>query len=441
MIITKLKFLKPLAYLILFVVCSSCSGTRNISRSFEKDQAFKQGFSGLVVFDPATNKVIYERNAEKYFTPASNVKLLTFYTGLKILGDSVPAFKYGVKNDTLIFKGTGDPSFLNPDLPNSKVFDFLKKSDKKLFFHPPVETEAFFGPGWSWDDYNSYYSVERTAFPVYGNRMNFSVSPGQNDFNVIPRVFRDSVKISNSKIPSERSLYFRREQGNNRVTYTTGSAPKMYEQDVPFKYSSELLVKILSDTLEQEVRILKDLPMNFSLNRELFSISADSLYKRMLEVSDNFIAEQILLLSAQRIADTLLAGIAIDHMKENFLKDLPDEVYWVDGSGLSRYNLVTPRSMVKLLSKIYKEVPQERLFNMLATGGKSGTLKNSYAAEEPYVFAKTGTLRNNHSLSGFLKAKSGKVLIFSFMNSNYTVPTSELKKQMEIILLELYKNN
>lgn len=97
--------------------------------------------------------------------------------------------------------------------------------------------------------------------------------------------------------------------------------------------------------------------------------------------------------------------------------------------------------MIQLLLKIQKEIPQERLFNLLATGGKSGTLKTSYVAPQPYIFAKTGTLRNNHSLSGYLKAKSGKILIFSFMNSNYTVPTPEIKTQMELILRDFYEKH
>src|SRR5690606_3103386 len=153
------------------------------------------------------------------------------------------------------------------------------------------------------------------------------------------------------------------------------------------------------------------------------------------------LAEQILMMASQSLSDTLSSDIAIDHMLNNYLLDLPDEPQWVDGSGLSRYNLVTPRTMISLLLKIKEEVPQERLFNILATGGVSGTLKNNYVADEPYIFAKTGTLRHNHSLSEYLRAKSGKVLVFSLMNSNYTVPTNVLKSQMELILRQLYENN
>src|SRR5690606_38308501 len=83
--------------LIVFLF-SSCSTTKLTTDSFENSAALKQGFHGLAVFDPQTNKMIYAHNAEKYFTPASSIKLFTLYTGLKVLGDSVPAFHYFVRN-------------------------------------------------------------------------------------------------------------------------------------------------------------------------------------------------------------------------------------------------------------------------------------------------------------------------------------------------------
>ncbi len=436
----KAPFYRLHSYIFIFfsLLFISCSTPRLATQSFKESPAFSQGFAGLAVFGPQENKMIYEYNAEKYFTPASNVKLLTFYTGLKLLGDSVPALLYVVQNDSLLLMGTGDPSFLNPDLPESSVLKFLETRNEKLFYLQPSEEEKYFGPGWSWDDYNSYYSVERTSFPIYGNRVNFVLNSGK-ELEVFPKRFQDSlITQSNSPISSPG---IKRDMTTNSFIYTPYTSSRDLDQNIPFKYSSELLVNLLRDTLGKEVRILREFDISGKQTKMLYSIPSDSLYKRMMEVSDNFIAEQILLMVSQQLTGEQKTDNAIDHMLKTHLADLPDAPKWVDGSGLSRYNLITPRSVIKLLLKIKEEVNEERLFNMLATGGKTGTLKNNYAAPVPYIFAKTGTLRNNHSLSGYLRAKSGKILLFSFMNNNYTVPTNDLKAQMEIILWDFYENN
>jgi len=168
-------------------------------------------------------------------------------------------------------------------------------------------------------------------------------------------------------------------------------------------------------------------------------VPVDSLYKVMMQESDNFIAEQLLLMCSQALSDTLQPEIAIRYIKKNFLQDLKDEPRWVDGSGLSRYNLFTPRSVVHLWKKIYERVPRERLFSLLATGGKAGTIKNWYYGKEPYIFGKTGSLSNNHCLSGYLVTKKGKTLIFAFMNNNFTTPVNDIRRNMENILRSVYE--
>ncbi|MEZ4905803.1 MAG: D-alanyl-D-alanine carboxypeptidase [Spirosomataceae bacterium] len=177
--------------------------------------------------------------------------------------------------------------------------------------------------------------------------------------------------------------------------------------------------------------------------KTLYSLPVDAMYRRMLQESDNMMAEQIMLMVAAQI-DANNAGFdtekGIDYAKKQLLADLPDEPIWKDGSGLSRYNLFTPRSIIKLLAKIYAKVPdQERLFGLMPIGGKAGTIRNQYKNKPPFVFAKTGTLSNNYSLSGYLRTKKGKILLFSLMNTHFTRPTSEIRREVERILTEIYE--
>jgi serine-type D-Ala-D-Ala carboxypeptidase/endopeptidase (penicillin-binding protein 4) len=172
----------------------------------------------------------------------------------------------------------------------------------------------------------------------------------------------------------------------------------------------------------------------------VYGILTDSLYSIMMQESDNFIAEQLLLMCAGIVRDSLKTETAIEYALENYLNDLPDKPIWVDGSGLSRYNLFTARTIVKVWEKIYELVPRERLFPLLATGGVNGTLKKWYKAEEPFIFGKTGTLSNNHALSGFLVTKTGKVLIFAFMNNNYVATTNDIRSNMQNILYWIRDN-
>jgi D-alanyl-D-alanine carboxypeptidase/D-alanyl-D-alanine-endopeptidase (penicillin-binding protein 4) len=158
----------------------------------------------------------------------------------------------------------------------------------------------------------------------------------------------------------------------------------------------------------------------------------------MMQPSDNFIAEQLLMHCAAVLSDTINPEIAIRYMQQNHLNDLPDPLVWVDGSGLSRFNLFTPRSIVKVWEKLYQTIPRERLLPLLAIGGKTGTIKNYYKNEPPYIYGKTGTLSNNHTLSGYLITKKGRTLIFSFMSNNFTVPVKEVRDYMEGILKDIY---
>src|SRR5699024_5458439 len=106
----------------------------DLATMMDTSSVFSGQFTGFALYDPEAKQMIYAENEHRYFTPASNTKLFTFYTGLKLLPNRVPALKYTVRGDSLIFWGTGDPSFLQTDYGNGNVYTFLKKWSGNLYF-------------------------------------------------------------------------------------------------------------------------------------------------------------------------------------------------------------------------------------------------------------------------------------------------------------------
>ncbi|HEX6890513.1 MAG TPA: D-alanyl-D-alanine carboxypeptidase [Chryseolinea sp.] len=419
-------------WLCCLSVIVSCSPLkRNLDKKFKDTEHLFQDHTGFMLYDLAERKTIYEYNAAKYFTPASNTKIFTLYASLNILRDSIPALKYEVSGDTLFFWGTGDPSFLYHNVfDNGRTYSFLKNTEKILCFSSNNFQTTSFGAGWAWDDYNDYYSAERSPLPVYGNV--FSVKYDGSQVAIEPPYFMKNLSFGHE----ESSPKLIRNVDNNGFKFYPSSSTT-FETDIPFKVDAALTSELVMDTLKKDVR-QADRPLPQTA-RILYSIPADSLYRVMMQDSDNFIAEQLLLICAGVLSDTLKPEIAIKYTIDNFMTDLPDRPLWVDGSGLSRYNLFTPRSIVRLWEKIYELVPRDRLFALLAVGGKSGTIKNWYKTDRPYIFGKTGSLSNNHSLSGYLVTRKGKTLIFSFMNSNFTVSGSDVRRNMQTILNSIYE--
>ena len=423
---------KALFSLCCLSVIFSCSPVkRTLEKKLKDTENLFQDHTGFMLYDLTERKTIYEYNAAKYFVPASNTKIFTLYASLNILGDSIPALRYEIKDDTLFFWGTGDPSFLYHNVfDNGRTFSFLKDANKTLCFSTSNFQTTNFGAGWAWDDYNDYYSAERSPLPVYGNV--FSAKYDGSHLTLEPPYFTRHLSFGPEDV---RPKLIRNVDSNGFKFYPSHAST--LEADIPFKVDTVITAELITDTLKKDVHHI-DRPLSPTASI-LYSIPSDSLYRVMMQESDNFIAEQLLLVCAAVISDTLQPEIAIKHIQNNFLNDLPDKPVWVDGSGLSRYNLFTPRSIVRTWEKIYELVPRDRLFALLAVGGKSGTIRNWYKADRPYIFGKTGSLSNNHSLSGYLVTRKGKTLIFSFMNSNFTASGSEVRRNMQSILNFIYE--
>ena len=403
---------------LLTIGCASSKKTiKKASVALLSSSFYDNQFTGFLLFNPKTNDTIIDYNGNKYFTPASNVKIITLYTALTMLPDSIPAFKYLSSNDTLYLQGTGDPTLLHTYFDSRKTLDFLR-SYKNIALDVTNFTDEKLGPGWAWDDYQYYYQPEKGSFPLYGNVLTLNYGP---ELKVSPAYFKDSVvpiSYTKNRELSKNTFYF---------------APSRKDTlEVPFRTDSALTKKLLGHSLGKDITLITKMPKGMLKTK--YSMPTDTVLKRMMHESDNFLAEQLLILSSSTLSDTLSGKIARDYIMEKPLSDLKQPPRWVDGSGLSRYNLFTPESLVTILHRLYMETNRARLFDIFPGGGASGTLKNWYGDNpEPYIYAKSGSLGNVYCLSGYLITKSGKTLIFSFMNNHFLSPSSKVKENMEKI--------
>lgn len=411
---------------------------RKIRKLLERSEVMSRHHVGFVLYDLEERRTIYAQQEDKYFIPASNTKLFTFYTGLKMLRDSIPGLQYAETSDSLYFWGTGDPSLLHPDFAEQQVIRKLLSVNKVLVFSGGRYTGEFYGPGWWYSDYNEYYQPEVAGLPVWGNVIRFSNVNGQVTPNVNSPEF--SMLVDSSRHAGRYTI--KRDLFSNKFQLPLMTVPASYRQEIPFKYSEALAIRLLKDTLGRDV-VVDTRPVKGEL-KTWYSLPKDTLFRRMLLPSDNFMAEQLLLTYAAENGLEMNGDKVIAHAVAKYLADLPDKPQWIDGSGLSSHNLFTPRTLVRLCEKIYDEFSggESALFDLMPQGGKTGTIKNLYkSTSTPFVFAKTGSLSNVHNLSGYLITKSGKRLIFSFMNNAFTVPTNDIRKEMERILTTIHMEN
>ncbi len=429
---------------IILMAClflTACSAQKEIGKSADKllfsDAAIRNAHVGISIFDPATNKYLYNYQPNKYFVPASNVKIFSTYAGLKYLGDSLPGIQYYEQGDTIHLFPTGDPTLLHKEFPAQPVADFLKRQKKPMTISSSTWNSAAFGFGWSWDDYNSDYMAERSPLPVYGNLIRFVQTRQANDVDKKeePVIFTEpdiNWKLNFNPDPGTRTFYVRRQRSENVFRVTTG-LEKYREIQIPFVTDGlSAALELLRDTLQQEITPSEEKRQGDKL-KTVFSQPIDTFLRAMMLHSDNFFAEQTLLMASNIKLGVLSDRRLIDTLLKSDLKDVPQPPRWVDGSGLSRYNLFTPYDFIWILNKMKNEYGLERIKHIFPTGGQ-GTLTNYYKADSSFLFAKTGTLTGHLALSGYLITKKNRLLLFSVLVNNHNGSGPAIRRQVEQFL-------
>ncbi len=435
--------MKIINWIFLCCVCffsfCSCKVTGQITQqqinTFLQDSAIATGHIGVSIYEPATGKYLYNHNAETNFIPSSNVKLFSLYAGMKYLGDSIVGIRYVKNNNEIIITPSGDPTLLHMDFKTQPVIDFLKKTDANIKIKKTDFKPTAYGNGWAWNDYPDYYMAERSPFPVYGNCITFICK--KNIVQSIPQNLSAFI-VSKNDQEKNKATTVERDFFSNKFNVLLDNTTNE-TVITPYITSLPLTAKLLSDTLQKNVEIIANDTSTIYVQK-IYSRPADSLFKPMMYYSDNFFAEQTLLMASNEKLGYMSEQAIIDTLLATELKDLPTKPRWVDGSGLSRYNLFSPKDFIYILDKLQNEFGLDRMKRILTTGGQ-GTLTSYYTKDAGFIYAKTGSMSNNVSISGYLISKKNKLLLFSVQINSFSGSGRIGRRAIEKFLTSVRENN
>lgn len=404
-----------------------------------KDTSLAQAHIGIGVQEVESKKWLFKFQSDKLFTPASNTKIVSCYTTMKYLPEYLPAGIITDLDTALLITPTGDPTLLHPRFKSQPLFDYLKSSNKPLYIHAHHFNTPKWGLGWSWEDYAEDYMIERSAFPVYGNQIEWFQEHSKKERPTNPNDSIDVFMYSNPEInwtvdigtPGNR-FQINRNAHENHFTLHEGKE-KSASSIVPFITNGlESAIELIKDTLHKNISIADKKMIQsatFKSSTLITSQPTDSLLKDMMDRSDNFFADMCIEMVSQLSLKKMDESAAIENILKHDLADLPQKPKWVDGSGLSRYNLFSPEDMIAILQKMKDEFGWERIKKVMPRAGSSN-LKLYPLKNRDYIFAKTGTLNGVVCLSGFYLNKKNKWLAFSIMVNNHNTTSSYVRKKI-----------
>lgn len=420
-----------MVFLLLFIL-SAC----NTYKQFSTKQAFKQkvikskelssALCGISLYDLDQNREVYNYLGDKYFMPASTQKIITTYVGLKYLGDRIPSFNYWLQdNGTIFIQPLADPTFLNDKFISQEGLAFLKNF-KRIRLYCPDDAVQKMGSGWAHEDYLYSFSAQQSLMPLYGNLATISTTNG--GINIQPSAFKKSMIV---QTPQAEKFSATKVWDSNIFTVLPGSVST---QRIPFTPNAATIVKLLADTLHIPIELTTALPSD-KAPMVFYSQTTNDMLRAMMLDSDNFIAEQTMIMVGLKQWKTSQISSVIDSLTKSDFSGLPQTPKMVDGSGLSRYNLCSPNSMIHVLNQLYHDFGWNRIGKVFAAGNQgkqlTGYFEGDYANR---IYAKTGGMSNNTALCGYLLTKKGHKLSFAIFANHFPGKVADSRRQLEQFL-------
>lgn len=343
----------------------------------------------------------YNRHAKRLFTPASNTKLFTAAAAFYFLGAdyvcktslaSSGLIKGSLIHGNVFVQFSGDPSLTKHDI--EELFLALKnrditRIDGDICLTSEIEEneQTYYAPGFSFDDIGAWYNPPVSAYIIDGNTC---------------------LDANNKKIIVLK----------------------------PLEQARETIISILQQldiTLRGNVRHCTDSNNPCCTIECHESKPLNELISHMLKTSDNLYANALFKCIGKNVSKTegswKTGREAVKKFASDCLGIAPNMWVLDDGAGLSRYNLISPEQIIKLLTWIYQQKHLFPLFvECLAISGTDGTLQNRMTDHQGIIKAKTGTLSGASALSGYLCLPDSEPYIFSIILNGFIQNKPEADK-------------
>ena len=450
-----------------------------------------KGDWGILVADAVSGQVLFERNADQYFVPASNMKLLTTALALAKLGTDY-RFRTTLEATTqptaegkvfgpLYLVGRGDPNLSNrkfpyvlkeefdgtPEKAMAELADALAAKGIKEIAGDIVGDDSYFPRerypnGWEIDDMVWEYGAAISAIVVGDNTVQLTLTPGEKAGDRVEAALASATAeftVQNQTITSpvgvKADLTLKREPGSSVVT-VLGTLPAKSNPrkltlaiEEPALHAAAMLKHLLEDRgikvngLARELSLPPGPPAGETrvVLAEHLSVPLGESIKLVNKISQNLHTE-VLLRTAARQSGVWTTPEDLANFATSFytVAGVPaGDVVQTDGSGLSRHDLVTPRALVALLLYAEKQPWFSTYFDSLPVAGVDGTLedrmKSSIAAER--LHAKTGSVEHVRTRSGYADLPNGKRLVFSFMSNNMGSKSHEATDALDALSIAM----
>ncbi|TFY92639.1 D-alanyl-D-alanine carboxypeptidase/D-alanyl-D-alanine-endopeptidase [Pseudomonas kairouanensis] len=461
------KLISTSALLFLLGGCASVSQTSS-QATLDKllaDPALQGATVSLMVRDDRGN-TLYQHNPRTRLVPASNLKLLTTAAAMDVLG---PQYRFATQlltdgtqqgerlSGNLYLRGLGDPTLQFADyqaLAAQLASQGIGQVQGDLVFDDTFFDAERLGVDWAQDDESTYYGAQISALTVSPNTdfdagtllvtAKAPIALGQ-PVSVVVSPSTDYVQLSNRAVSGPGNSYgITRQHGTNLLQLTGALAPgKQSRQWVSVWEPTQLVANLFEQALAQQgIQVLGRRviggasPGAARVLAQHQSAPLQELITPLLKLSNNNMSEALLKAMGRKVsnAGTAQAGVAAvaQFMRRQGLD--PTALSQVDGSGLSRRNLVSSQNLTDLLLATAKQPWFDAWYNALPIAGNAqrmtgGSLRYRLrgTVAENNLHAKTGSMAGVSSLSGYITDAKGRRLVFSMISNNYVSDAAPIR--------------